>query len=359
MRRTRWFLGSLLMISSLLLSLSCDGGGPDGEAVPPDTTTFLALGLEDKAIFGLSFAAPYLYAATKHDGLWRTDVQEGLPTTERVWEFVGTPVPEDAPLRMLFDVLANPDDPEQLMVTAAFNGGLFRSLDGGRTWLPKPDHVTRFMAFFQECSDRILLGARYETRDFGETWVLLNEENRSDVSVIACHPADPNLIWVGGSNAFEYPILGYSHDGGRTWTMLDFSEIAQASGVSGIGLDPDDPRAAYVATRGTIYLTRDLGRTWTALTVSERAVGFQAMLFIADRSDYLLAGGNPFTGGPEDAERVNLVETRDDGATWQALRSPLLEEKTIGVIVWGAETQAAYLGTNRGVVRYKPRRSEE
>ncbi len=70
MRRKHWVLGSFLMTSNLLLSLGCDSGSPAGEATPPDTTTFLALGLEDQGwIFGLRVADPYLYAATDRSGL--------------------------------------------------------------------------------------------------------------------------------------------------------------------------------------------------------------------------------------------------------------------------------------------------
>ena len=129
-------------------------------------------------------------------------------------------------------------------------GGVFKSGDGGQTWLAASDKY------------------------FGGT-----------IGAIGVSESNPDVVYVGTG---EYAIRGnVSHgdgvfkttDGGRTWTSLGLAETQQ---ISRVRVHPTNPDIAYVAAQGRafgpnpergIYKTTDGGKTWTKILFRNDSTG--------------------------------------------------------------------------------------
>ncbi len=105
--------------------------------------------------------------------------------------------------------------------------GLFRSEDGGRTWVP------------------VALPVRHHA---------------PDVMAIAIHPQDPALLYVG---THQGGVLR-SADGGKSWTAMNGG--LGGLDVHGLAIDPHTPEKLHAVVRekgAGIYRTTEGGQKWT------------------------------------------------------------------------------------------------
>lgn len=123
----------------------------------------------------------------------------------------------------------------------------------------------------------------YKSVDGGKTWRHLGLEPTRHISKIAIHPDDPDIVYVGaqGSPWAATPDRGVyrSTDGGETWERVLF--VDDDTGVHGLSMDPTNPRVIYAAMwdhrrepwnvrsggpGSGLYKTTDGGDTWRELT---------------------------------------------------------------------------------------------
>ncbi len=125
-------------------------------------------------------------------------------------------------------------------------------------------------------------GGVWKTTDGGATWVPLTDKQASlAIGAIALAPSNPKIIYVGtgepnsGLDCYYGAGILKSTDGGTTWTRLGANEFTGA-GISSIVVDPDDPNRVYVASSAQvipgpqfpttgIFRSTDGGSTWTPL----------------------------------------------------------------------------------------------
>ncbi|MBU5819130.1 hypothetical protein JWE25_20210, partial [Acinetobacter baumannii] len=80
-------------------------------------------------------------------------------------------------------------------------------------------------------------GGVWKTTDYGRTWVpLFDQQSTGSIGDVAVAPSDPNIIYAGSGEGLQRPDLSVgngiykSTDAGKTWTHLGLSEGQQVGG---------------------------------------------------------------------------------------------------------------------------------
>jgi photosystem II stability/assembly factor-like uncharacterized protein len=255
-----------------------------------------------------------------------------------------------------------PEEPKTLYL-GADPGMLFRSDDGGETWEPNRgllDHPTRerwlpgaggmschSVQLDPDDPDRMYVGITsagvFRSDDGGGTWIPRNKNVAADFLAdpysevgqcphkVLLHPARPDRLWQ--QNHFG---VYRSDDRGESWVRLDGNGLPSAFGFP-LMLDPEDPDMAFVIPekspeyhyspdgRPAVYRTRDAGETWERMADGLPEQGWAAVLREGSASD-----GESLYFGTQSGSFYALT----DGDTWvEAVRHlpPIL---SVEVTAW-------------------------
>ena len=101
-----------------------------------------------------------------------------------------------------------------------------------------------------------LTGGLFKSLDGGQTWVELSgglgENARGNVWSIVIAPSQPSMLYIAaGAPGFVYA----SDDGGSTWR-------GGAENASAVGVDPSNPSRVYATWSPLIKVSTDGGRSW-------------------------------------------------------------------------------------------------
>jgi len=162
--------------------------------------------------------------------------------------------PEGLPGLDLHGFAADPDDGERLYAAVA-GEGLYRSVDGGRTFSLVSEEVGPNVFGLSVTSTGRILAADpssgvYASDDGGRTWAVVLDEPAIGVAVA---PARPRRVLATGRGIF------LSRDGGDSWEAV----LVVEGGFGPVAWAPSDPRVGYViGPERTLYSTRDGGASW-------------------------------------------------------------------------------------------------
>ena len=197
-----------------------------------------------------------------------------------------------------FDAVhANPD----IIYAGTASGGLWKSSGGGVSWKPIFDDQKvasiGAIAIYQKNPDIIYVGTGegnprnsqnmgggvYKSLDGGKTWQFLGLELTRTIHRLYVHPEDPNTVWVGAQgNAWgDTPERGVykSTDGGKNWRKVLF--VNNRTGIADLIVDPTNPDKMIAAMweyrrwpwqlksggpGSGLHITYDGGETWKKLT---------------------------------------------------------------------------------------------
>jgi photosystem II stability/assembly factor-like uncharacterized protein len=244
----------------------------------------------------------------------------------------------------VFDVAASTVDANVVLAGLApggsFGGTLYRSSDGGNTWLEAPalDGISVFDIEFAPAPDNsTYLGTQDSVRkstDGGLSWVTLNLGIGANDQVfdVAIDPSDSSILWAGIADASgAQPVnVMRSTDGGATWTDRT-PPHAPMSGRA-IAVAPNDSNTVIAVFGGDfgggeVWTTTDGGDSWIDRSAGLPGNPLNAVVYDGTR---LLVGGGLLFG----SQFVGLYQSPDLGVTWTPLHDgtwPILVVEDIAV----------------------------
>ena len=180
----------------------------------------------------------------------------------------------------------------------ATGGGVWKTIDYGRTWRPMSDGYFRTgsigaiavagsdpnIVYVSTGSDglrsNVIIGTGvYKSTDAGRTWEHLGLEKTGNSGAVRIHPNNPDLVYVAaiGNPFAPNPERGVyrSRDGGDTWEQVLF--VSERTGAVDLEFGPGDPNTIYAGMweaerkpwtivsggmEGGIWKSTDGGDTW-------------------------------------------------------------------------------------------------
>jgi photosystem II stability/assembly factor-like uncharacterized protein len=237
----------------------------------------------------------------------------------------------------------DPGAPASSVYAGTSSNGLFRTSDGGRSWIslpsptsptiPNPPSVSEVAV--DPSNPSILYEIAYtslvKSVDGGMTWALA----RSNVFSFALDPQDSAVLYA--ADKVQSDLLR-SPDGGKTWRPLGVPPGYPGSPVATIAVDPQDTAVLYAARYYGLFKSVDTGANWVQLPLNSS--GFLSLA--VDAGDSRIAYASSAEG---------LFVTRDGGLTWSAVGHQLVDPRGLAVVADPGVPGTAYAGWPDGVFK--------
>ena len=188
---------------------------------------------------------------------------------------------------------------------APVNGGVFKSIDYGRTWQP-----------------------------------IFDDQPTASVGALAVSISNPNIVYVGSGEGLHRPDLSVgdgvykSTDAGKTWTHLGLRDGQQ---IAQLAVDPKNPERIFVAVAGHpygpneergIYRSLDGGKTFEKVLHRDENVGASDVQIDPGNPQVVYAAlwesrEGPWENGVFNGDDGGIFKSTDGGKTWQQLSKGL------------------------------------
>ncbi|KAA3641510.1 MAG: glycosyl hydrolase [Bacteroidetes bacterium] len=188
-----------------------------------------------------------------------------------------------------------------LYYMGATGGGVWRTKDGGQTWVNISDGYfggsIGALAVSEYDPNVIYVGGgevtvrgnvsygygMWRSTDAGKTWKHIGLKNSRHIPRIRIHPKNPDLVYAAVMGDLFKPSeergVYRSKDGGKTWEKILF--VNEDAGAVELLLDPNNPRIIYASTwnvrrtpyslssggeGSALWKSTDSGDTWTNIS---------------------------------------------------------------------------------------------
>ncbi len=205
-------------------------------------------------------------------------------------------------------------------------------------------------------------GGVWKSDDYGRTWIpIFDQQPTQSIGAIAVAPSDPNIIYVGCGEGLNRPDLAIgngiykSTDAGKTWTHLGLRDGQQ---IPAMVVDPRDPNKLFAAVLGHpygpnsergIFRSTDGGNTWQKVLYKDENTGASDIEIDPSNPDVLYASLWEMREGPwEDNNQFQgtgggLFKSADGGSTWHPLTKGLPNNlKQVNVAIAASEPSRLY-----------------
>jgi photosystem II stability/assembly factor-like uncharacterized protein len=265
------------------------------------------------------------------------------------WRFFD-PTLEEGRWRHYFSVALDPEEPRVAYVGCSGpfgksrGGAIYRTEDGGQSWKKATlvaDHSVWDIAVHGSKSQVVWAvtnsqagsgGGVYRSEDGGRTWGSRSRGlGRGWLDEVVLHPADPDLVFVGGEEG-----VWRTQDGGGTWKPL-----APDSWCRALVLDPHDPRIVYASWEKGFSTSLDGGDSW--MTVGHGDLELVFLDLAVDRE-----GSGQIYGGHLN---LGVAVSSDGGLTWALSGSGLRANHVFASTADPANPNHYLVGTIAGVFK--------
>jgi photosystem II stability/assembly factor-like uncharacterized protein len=188
---------------------------------------------------------------------------------------------------------------------APVNGGIFKSIDYGRTWQP-----------------------------------IFDDQPTASIGAIGVSISNPNIIYAGSGEGLHRPDLSVgdgiykSTDAGRTWTRLGLRDGQQ---IPQLAIDPKNPDRIFVAVAGHpygpneergVYRSLDGGKTFEKVLYRDENVGASDVQINPGNPQIVYAAlwesrEGPWENGVFNGDGGGIFKSADGGKTWRQLTKGL------------------------------------
>ncbi len=304
------------------------------------------------AVAGLPDDPLVYYMGTTGGGVWKTE-DAGLSWTNVSDGFFNT--------TSIGAIAIAPSDPNIIYVgtgehpvrgvMTTFGDGVYRSLDGGRSWehmgLQKTRHISAIHVHPKN-PDLVYVAAQgavhgpnpergvYRSHDGGLSWQkTLYIDDYTGASSLSMDPSNPRILYAGMWDHQRKPWkirsggpgsgLYRSMDGGINWEKCS-DGLPDAMGKVGVSVSPADPQRVYAvieAEKGGVYRSNDQGEHWEL--VNEQRVTIARAWYYTK-----------IVAAPQDEETVYvlnapLLKSTDGGASFSAIDNPHSDQHALWI----------------------------
>jgi photosystem II stability/assembly factor-like uncharacterized protein len=184
---------------------------------------------------------------------------------------------------------------------APVNGGVFKSIDYGRTWQP-----------------------------------IFDDQPTASIGAVAVAPSNPDIVYVGSGEGLHRPDLSVgdgiykSTDAGKTWTHLGLRDAQQ---IAQLVVDPKKTDRIFVAVAGHpygpneergVYRSLDAGKTFEKVLYRDENVGASDVQIDPSNPAIVYAAlwesrEGPWENGVFNGDGGGILKSTDGGKTWRQL----------------------------------------
>ena len=177
-------------------------------------------------------------------------------------------------------------------------------------------------------------GGVWKTTDYGRTWLpIFDEQPTGSIGDIAVAPSNPNVIYACSGEGLQRPDLSVgngiykSSDAGKSWINTGLKEAQQ---IAGVAIDPHDENRVFIAALGHpygpnpergIYRTLNGGKTWEKILYKDENTGAMQVTIDPNHSNIIYADlwagrQGPWENGAWQGTESGLFKSTDGGDTW-------------------------------------------
>ena len=216
-------------------------------------------------------------------------------------------------------------------------------------------------------------GGVWKTTDYGRTWLpIFDDQPTGSIGDVAVAPSNPNVVYVGSGEGLQRPDLSVgdgmykSTDAGKTWTHQGLEDAQQ---IAGLAVDPTNENRVFAAvlghpygpnkTRG-VYRSTDGGATWQQVLFKDENTGAAQVTIDPNNPNIVYADlwagrQGPWENGAWNGSESGLFKSTDGGNTWvkltKGLPTPAEGLSRIGFCVAPSNSKRLYAtvnSTNKG-----------